>query len=277
MRDIYQEVTDRIVTALEAGTVPWLRPWRDDKSGSALEPYNAHSGRPYNGVNLLILGTMLTFKQALDLGGAVRKGEKGTGVIFWKFEARKDEDGKTKTVPFARMYTVFNVAQCDGIDAAKLKRPAPPTIGQTDMNAVASKVGATVRHGGSRAFYTTKGDFVQMPSFEAFKDVTAYQATLAHELTHWTGHESRCARQFGQRFGDQAYAFEELVAEIGSAFLCARTGIALDGLQHPSYIASWLEVLQSDKRAIFTASSKAKAAAAFLMQDTAETELAIAA
>lgn len=286
MRDIYQEVTDRIITALEAGTVPWLRPWRDDRSGSALEPYNAHSGRPYNGVNLLILGTMpypdlgwLTFKQALDLGGAVRKGEKGTGVIFWKFEARKDEDGKTKTVPFARMYTVFNIAQCDGIDAAKLKRPVAPTAGQTDMNAIASRVGATVRHGGSRAFYTTAGDYVQMPSFEAFKDAIAYQATLAHELTHWTGHKDRCAREFGQRFGDQAYAFEELVAEIGSAFLCARTGIALDGLQHPAYVASWLGVLQNDKRAIFTASSKAKAAAAFLMQDAAETEtdLAIAA
>lgn len=275
MRDIYQDVTDRIVTALESGTVPWLRPWRDDKSGSALEPFNAATGRPYNGINLLILGSMpfadlgwLTFKQALDVGGNVRKGEKGTGVIFWKFEARKDEEtGKTKTVPFARMYTVFNVAQCDGIIADKLKRPAAPTIGDTDMNALTSRAGATVRHGGDKAFYTTNGDFVSLPSLSAFRGIDHYQATLAHELTHWTGHKSRCAREFGKRFGDQAYAFEELVAEIGSAFLCARHGVALDGLQHPAYLANWLQVLKADKRAIFTASSKAKEAATFLMKE----------
>jgi antirestriction protein ArdC len=278
MRDIYQEVTDRIVAALDAGTIPWLRPWRDDKSGSVIEPYNAMTGRPYNGVNLLILGSMpyanlgwLTYKQAGELGGNVRKGEKGTGVIFWKFDRVRDEQtGKDKVVPFARMYVVFNVTQCDGIDSARLKCPTVPVAGTTDMNAVASRVGAVVRHGGAKAFYTTNGDFVQVPSVAAFKSVDHYQATLAHELTHWTGHESRCARQFGKRFGDDAYAFEELVAEIGSAFLCARHGIALDGLQHPSYLASWLRVLKADKRAIFTASSKAKEAAEFLTAERVE-------
>src|SRR5438067_8732107 len=276
MRDIYQEVTDRIVAALENDTVPWLRPWRDHKSGSVLEPYSAATGRPYNGVNLPVLGTMpyadlgwLTFNQAKELGGSVRKGERGTGVVFWKFESREDTDtGETKTVPFARLYTVFNIAQCDGLDETKLKRPAAPVAGQTDMNAVATRVGAIVRHGGNKAFYTTAGDFVQVPSAAAFRSGDHYQATLAHELTHWTGHEKRCNREFGKRFGDQSYAFEELVAEIGSAFLCARTGIALDGLQHPSYIASWLRVLKEDKRAIFTASSKAKQAAEFLMNET---------
>src|SRR5207248_11074331 len=136
-----------IVTALENGTVPWLRPWRDHKSGSVLQPYNAATGRPYNGVNLLVLGTMpyadlgwLTFNQAKELGGSVRKGERGTGVVFWKFESREDkETGETKTVPFARLYTVFNVAQCDGLDETKLKRPAAPVAGQTDMNAVATR------------------------------------------------------------------------------------------------------------------------------------------
>lgn len=278
MRDIYQEVTDRIVSALETGSAPWLRPWRDGKSGSALEPFNAQSGRPYNGINLLILGSApyaslgwLTFKQALDCGGNVRKGERGTMIIFWKFDAHKDEEtGKVKTVPFARGYTVFNVEQCDGLDASKLKIPAAPIIGETDMNALATRVGAVVRHGGNRAFYTTAGDFVQMPGAETFKSVEHYQSTLAHELTHWTGNKARCAREFGRRFGDQAYAFEELVAEIGSAFLCARHGIALDGLQHPDYVASWLRVLKDDKRAIFTASSKAKEAAAFLMADREE-------
>lgn len=281
MRDIYQEVTDRIIAALEQGSVPWLRPWRDDKSGSALEPYNAATGRPYNGINLLVLGTMpyadlgwITYKQAQELGGQVRKGEKGTGVIFWKFDRVKEEGSdKAKVVPFARMYTVFNVSQCDGIDTAKLKRPVAPVAGSTDMNALATRAGATIRHGGNKAFYTTNGDFVQIPSIEAFKNQDHYQATLAHELTHWTGNEKRCAREFGKRFGDQAYAFEELVAEIGSAFLCARHGIALESLQHPQYVANWLEVLKGDKRAIFTASSKAKQAAEFLMAEPAyETE-----
>lgn len=283
-RDIFQEVTDRIVAALESGAVPWHRPWRDDKSGSALEPYNAATGRPYNGVNLLILGSMpysdlgwLTFNQAKELGGGVHKGEKGTMVIFWRFVEMKDDGGETRTRPVARAYTVFNVAQCDGLDPAKLKAPAAPVAGETDINAIAQRAGAEVRHGGAKAFYTPSGDYIQVPSAAAFKSVEHYQATLAHELTHWTGHESRCAREFSKRFGDQSYAFEELVAEIGSAFLCAHIGLPLDGLQHPSYLASWLQVLKEDKRAIFTASSKAKQAAEFLTTATADEELDTAA
>ena len=285
MRDVYQEVTDRIVAALETGAAPWLRPWRDGKSGSQMEPFNAQSGRPYNGINLLILGSApyaslgwLTFKQALDCGGNVKKGERGTLIVFWKFEAREDATtGKTKTVPFARGYTVFNTEQCEGLDVSKLKVPAAPELGQTDINALAQRVGAVVRHGGNRAFFNIAGDFVQMPGAETFKTPEAYRATLAHELTHWTGHEKRCNREFGKRFGDMAYAFEELVAEIGSAFLCARHGIALEGLQHTSYLALWLKVLKEDKRAIFTAASKAKEAAAFLMAEREETEEQIAA
>lgn len=284
-RDVYQEVTNRIIDALEHGTAPWLRPWRDDKSGSALEPYNAATGRPYNGVNLLVLGCMpyadlgwLTFRQALELGGNVKRGERGTLIVFWKFERKRDEEtGEERTVPFARGYTVFNVEQCENIDPAKLKRPIAPAAGDGDMNALAARVGAIVRHGGNRAFYTTRGDYIGMPSVDAFKSADHYQATLAHELTHWTGHENRCKREFGKRFGDSAYAFEELVAEIGSAFLCARAGLALDGLQHPAYIASWLKVLKEDKRAIFTASSKAREAAAFLLADREEEEEALAA
>jgi antirestriction protein ArdC len=283
-RDIYQEVTDRIIAALEAGTAPWLRPWRDGANHGVVEPYNAATGRPYNGINLLILGSRhysdlgwLTFKQALELGGNVRKGERGTMIVFWKFETVEDkETGKSKSVPFARGYTVFNVEQCENIDAGKLRRPPVPETGQTDMNALATRVGAIVRHGGNRAFYSPAADFVQMPSADAFKSKDHYQATLAHELVHWTGREKRCAREFGKRFGDSAYAFEELVAEIGSAFLCARHGIALEGLQHPSYVANWLDVLKGDKRAIFTASSKAKDAAGFLMAEREE-ELALAA
>lgn len=278
MRDIYQEVTDRIVTAIEAGTAPWLRPWRDDKSGSGMEPYNAVTGRPYNGINLLILGSApyadlgwMTYKQAQELGANVRKGEHGTMVIFWKFDRHEDkETGEIKVVPFARGYTVFNVAQIENLDQLKLKRPAAPIAGQTDMNAIATRAGAIVRHGGNKAFYSTNGDFVSIPSAAAFKNNEHYQATLAHELTHWTGNEKRCNRQFGKRFGDQAYAFEELVAEIGSAFLCAKLGVPMESLQHPAYVANWLEVLKGDKRAIFTASSKAKEASAFLLKEEAE-------
>lgn len=284
-RDVYQEVTDRIIAALETGTAPWLRPWRDTNSGAALEPYNAATGRPYNGINLLVLGTRhfadlgwLTFKQALELGGNVKRGEKGTLIVFWKFDQVDDRaTGERKVVPFARGYTVFNVEQCENIDASKLKRPTPPAAGAGDMNALAERVGAIVRHGGNRAFYTPTADFVQMPSAAAFKSAEHYQSTLAHELTHWTGNEKRCKREFGKRFGDAAYAFEELVAEIGSAFLCARSGIALEGLQHDSYVAGWLKILKEDKRAIFTASSRAREAAAFLLADRAEEEEAIAA
>ena len=277
-RDVYQEVTDRIVAALEAGTVPWLRPWRDGNAGSALEPFNAATGRHYNGINLLVLGTLpyaelgyLTFKQAQALGGSVRKGEKGIGVVYWQFAKREDEKtGKISVVPWAKMYTVFNVAQCDGLDRAKLKMPVPPVAGDTSVNVLAATAGATVKHGGDKAFYTTAGDYIAMPSAEAFRSQEGYQATLAHELVHWTGHEKRCARQFGKRFGDEAYAAEELVAEIGSAFICARLGVPLDGLQHPSYLASWLKVLKNDKRAIFTAASAAKKATGFLMPEPAE-------
>src|SRR3954469_14032781 len=175
-RDIYQETTDRIIAAMERGTVPWLRPWRDDKSGSALEPYNAATGRPYNGINLLILGSMpyaelgwITYKQAKELGGNVRKDEKGTTIIFWKFVVSSDENDKRRTVPLARAYTVFNVAQCDNLESDKCKMPIAPQAGETDVNELARHVGATVRHGGMKAYYTTGGDFIQIPSASAFR------------------------------------------------------------------------------------------------------------
>ena len=266
--DIYQTVTDRIITALEQGTAPWLKPWAEGKCGT-MGPFNAATGRPYNGINWLVLGSggWLTFKQAKELGGSVRKGEKGTQIVFWSFPKIKDtETGEEKVVPFAKGYTVFAVEQCEGLNEAKLKAPAPITAGQTSINVIAAQAGAQVRHGGSKAFYSPSTDHVQMPSIDAFESADAYAGTLAHELVHWTGHQTRCDRQFGKRFGDDAYAFEELVAEIGSAFVCAQTGIPLEGLQHTSYVASWLKVLKNDKRAIFTASSQAKKAAEFLLE-----------
>lgn len=275
-RDIYQEVTDRIVAALETGTVPWLRPWRDSKAGTALEPHNAVTGRPYNGINWLVLSCLpytstgwLTYKQATALGGNVRKGERGTQIVYWNFQHRDEATGKV--IPFAKAYTVFNLEQCENLDASKIQAPQPATEGSTDVNAIARRVGAVVRHHGSKAFYSPSSDVVVMPDAAAFKSEHHYSSTLAHELTHWTGHTSRLARDFSGRFGNAAYAFEELVAEIGSAFTCARLGITLDGLQHADYVANWLKVLKDDKRAIFTAASKAKQACAFLL-DTEEAE-----
>lgn len=276
--DIYQDVTDRIIEALEAGTVPWLRPWRDGKSGSIAEPHNAVTGRPYSGINALLLGLApypslgwLTYKQALELGGNVRKGEKGTHIIFWKFEKGRDKDtGEVKVIPFARGYTVFNTDQCENLNPAKIKAPVPAVPSAGSIAALAAMRGARTVFGGNRAFYTMQADFIAMPSADAFRTKADEESTYAHELTHWTGHPSRCNRQFGKRFGDSAYAFEELVAEIGSAFLCAQEGIKLSGLQHPDYLANWLAVLKGDKRAIFTASSQAKKAVQFLRGEATE-------
>lgn len=270
--DIYQSITDRIIEQLEAGIAPWVKPW-SGSSGQAVEPHNAVSGRVYNGVNWLVLSCSdyqssgwLTFKQALELGGNVRTGEKGTQIVFWQFNTIKDDEtGKEKSIPFAKAYTVFNVAQCENLDPAKLKLPTLPVPGQTTANQLAANCGANVQHGGSRAFFQLGGDFIRLPSFDSFTHADHYQSTLAHELTHWTGHKSRLDRQFGSRFGTDDYAFEELVAELGSAFICASIGVSLNCLQHADYIGNWLKILRNDKRAIFTAASKAKQAAEYIL------------
>jgi antirestriction protein ArdC len=276
--DIYQTVTDAIIAQIESGTMPWLKPWKSSTAGDAMLPHNALTGRPYNGINWLLLAGSaylstgwLTFKQAQELGGNVKQGEKATQIVFWQFNRVKDsESGEEKTVPFCRAYYVFNVEQCEGLDVSKLKLPAAPVHGSTNINALCASLGANVRHGGNRAFYSLATDQITIPSADAFKSTDHYASTLAHELTHWTGHKSRCNREFGARFGDDAYAFEELIAEIGSAFVCAATGIKLESLQHADYLANWLSVLKADKRAIFTAASKAKAAAEYILGDHAE-------
>lgn len=276
--DIYEEVTASIVAALEAGAAPWIKPW---KNGSQPDlPYNAASGREYNGINQILLGMhsyssngWLTFKQVKELGGSVRKGEKSALVVFWQF-VRKEEEGVTRTIPFAKAYRVFNIDQCDDLDEGKLKKFTPAEAGAGAINDIAAKAGAVVRHGGNRAFYAPSEDHIVMPGADAFDSEAAYDATLAHELIHWTGAKSRCDRQFGKRFGDDAYAFEELVAEIGAAFTCAKLGIEQSGLQHAGYVASWLKVLKNDKRAIFTAASKARDAVNFLTAERGEEKVA---
>lgn len=281
--DLYQSVTDRIVSMIERGAGAWRMPWHASASDDISMPHNV-TGRAYRGVNVPLLWASsqafgyaspiwATYKQWQERGAQVRRGEKSTLVIFWKrievqTEAEGDDgDSDTETRLIARGYAVFNAAQVDGFD--------PKTTATKDELFRAQRIeaaetffhntGAVVRQGGNRAFYTTAGDYIQMPEFRQFVAADRYYSTLAHEHVHWTGAAHRCARGFGRRFGDQAYAFEELVAELGAAFLCADLGLSNEPRpDHAAYLASWLRVLKGDKRAIFTAASKAHAATDYL-------------
>lgn len=275
--DLYQTVTDRIVAALEAGTKPWSKPWAGGASGAQ----RRSNGAPYRGINQLLLTLTsshdgyaspywLTFKQAIDLGGNVRKGEKSTEIVFYKPLTVKDKhapagEDRDVTIPLLRSYRVFNADQCDGLP--ERFRPAAIEIvagKQRDEEAERAlrSSGATIREGGGQAFYSPGSDVVQMPPFDAFETVGGFLATLAHELIHWTGHKSRLDRlSYHGGFGSQTYAREELVAEIGAAFTCARLGVAGEHHDnHAAYVASWLKTLRDDKRAIFVAAAKAQTA-----------------
>lgn len=272
--DVYQVVTDKIITSLESGTVPWLKPWKDGNNADPSMPYNAATGRAYNGVNVLLLWAMpyesngwMTYKQAQDCGGNVKKGEKSTMITFWQFIEEKKEGVKTgRTIPMLKKYNVFNVEQCENI---KVKIVKPMVTEETDALKLALSSGADVRHGGNQAFFKPSADYIQMPPQDNFK-ADQYDCTLLHELTHWTGHRARLARDFTGRFGSEAYAFEELVAEMGSAFLCCMLGVKENVLQHASYIESWLKVLRDDKKAIFTAASQSKKAVELLLPQPAK-------
>jgi antirestriction protein ArdC len=283
--DVYERVTSRIVADLERGTRPWLKPWNVAKAERLpLLPLRGN-GTPYRGVNILLLwgaaldagfraNVWMTYKQAAERGAQVRKGEHGALVVyadrFTKTETGEHGEDIEREIPFMKGYTVFNVEQIDGLPAGLYELPAPVDDGRTAWLIAAAeefigRTGARVRHGGDRAFYARASDHIQLPPSPAFRDAESYTATKAHELVHWTGHPARLAREFGKRFGDRAYAFEELVAELGSAFLCADLGIAPEPREdHASYLASWLQVLKADKRAIFTAASHAQKAADFL-------------
>jgi len=278
--DIYQRITDRIAAAIEAGAGEWRMPWHPGGGGAApVLPVNAATGKPYRGVNTIVLwataqaegypsAVWATYRQWAELGAQVRKGETSSPVVFWKISDTEEqddaddraEDGRPSRV-FARGYAVFNAAQVDGYAA-----PALPVLPETERidhaEAFFAATGIDVRHGGNRAYYRPGEDRVQMPPFEVFRDAVAYYAILAHEATHATGHPSRCARDLKGRFGEEAYAAEELVAELGAAFLCADLALAPEPRpDHAAYVASWLKVLRGDKRAIFTAAAKAQAAA----------------
>lgn len=282
--DVYTRVTDRIVQDLERGVLPWLKPWNAEHAvGRICRPLR-FNGERYSGVNVLTLWAeaetrgygcpiWMTFQQAIALGGHVRKGQHGAPVVyasrFTKTETTAAGDEVEREIPFLRQYWVFNCEQIDGLPAS-FYQPAeqPKTTLERVANADAffAATGAEIRHGGNQAYYAGGSDHVQMPPFECFRDAESYYATLAHELTHWTKHPSRLNRDFGRkRFGDEGYAVEELVAELGAAFLCADLQITAEvRSDHASYLDSWLKVLKQDKRAIFTAASHASKAVDFL-------------
>lgn len=283
--DVYARITDKIIADLEQGVRTWMRPWNADHAAGRITRPLRHNGIPYKGINVVMLWSAavlkghacplwLTFKQALELGGNVRKGETGELVVYADRIRRTETDAKgeevEREIPFLKGYTVFNAEQCEGLPAQYYARPEAPALPLPACMEAADRffaaTGADIRHGGTRAFYAQGPDYVQMPPFETFRDAESHAATLAHELTHWTKHDRRLARDLGRvKWGDEGYAREELVAELGAAFLCADLGITPEVRpDHAAYIASWLEVLKGDKRFIFSAASHAQRAADYL-------------
>ena len=286
-RDPYAEVTARIIAALERGTVPWRHPWR------ARGLRNAVSHRPYRGINLLVLSLVsmeegyedarwLTFRQAEQLGGHVRRGQHGTRVVFWKWPARDEErDGdpderRGPAFPLMRLYTVFNVAQCEGLALSD-----PEAGGEFDALECAESIvtgyadGPGIFHDAEAAYYVPSRDEVHLPSRSAFRDADGYYATLLHELAHSTGHPLRLDREGYQEsapFGSPVYSREELVAEFAAAFLCQEAGVDASRLdQSAAYIASWLRALEDDRRLAVAAAGQAQRAVDHILGHAAPT------
>lgn len=295
---LYDMVTKRIIAELEEGRIPWVQPW-DTVTAAPCLPRNAATGRVYSGINILLLWEAvfergypgqgwLTFRQALAAGGHVRKGEHGVTVVYAdrftprdrptdtvrgtnpryrdKGERADPEGSAVPAIAFLKRFTVFNVAQCDGL-AHGLSDDAPPLAARDIVpvaEALIAATGADIRIGGSKAFYAPGPDCIQVPPQPAFRDQINYYRTALHELGHWTGHGSRLARDLAHPFGSNGYAREELVAELCSAFLCATLGIT-PTVRHSDYVGAWLEVLKGDARAIFRAASAASKAADFLL------------
>lgn len=270
---IYEIITDRICAMLEAGTIPWRKGW----AGGDATPVSAVSKKEYRGVNHFLLRCAgfaspywLSFKQAQERGGHVRKGEKGMPVVFWKQYEREGENGEKRRVPVLRYYTVFNVAQIDGL---RMEFPEPEIKAHRPIEEAEAIVAhmpnrPTIIHGEARAYFRPALDVVNMPAPGLFDMPEEYYGTLFHELTHSTGHESRLNRRPStepRSFGDPAYAREELVAEMGAAFLCAACGIERATLENSAaYIASWLKALRNDPKAVVIAAAQAQRAADYI-------------
>jgi antirestriction protein ArdC len=282
---LYQEITDKIIAELEAGRAPWVQPWGTAAAKAPLGlPRNATTQRRYSGINVLILWgaviehgfagqSWLTFRQALSLGGHVRKGERGTTVVYAdRFtpdgeRRRAAETGEeAQAIPFLKRFTVFNTAQCEGLPE-EMMAMAPPV--ETDLvlpqaEALIRATGVDFRIGGERAFYDPRHDFVQVPPPQAYFEPINWHRTALHEIGHASGHSSRLNRDLTGSFGSKKYAFEELIAEISAAYLCASLNIT-PTVRHADYIGSWLDVLREDNRAIVRAASAASKAADYIL------------
>ncbi len=282
--DIYTTITNRIVEQLSQGTLPWLKPWNAAHMAGRITRPLRHNAQPYSGINVIVLWMTaemsgfispfwLTFRQALELGGHVKKGEHGSQIVYASTFKKKDatEGGEEieQEIPFLKTYTVFCADQCEGLPAhfyqlAEQPKEKIERIEHAERFFANTK--ADIRYGGNKAYYAIEPDYIRLPPFETFRDAESHAATLGHEMCHWTRHSSRLNREFGRkRFGDEGYAMEELVAELGSAFLCADLHITPEVREdHAAYIESWLKVLKDDKRAVFSAASHASKAVDFL-------------
>ena len=284
-QDVYSRITSQIVAQLEKGVRPWAKPWNADHAAGRITRPLRHNGQAYSGINVVSLWMSaelqgfsapiwMTFRQAAELDAHVRKGEKGSLVVYANAITRTEHDDKTgedieREIPYMKGYTVFNVEQIDGLPEiyyAKAKSCIDPVARIERAEEFFTAQNATVKHGGNRAYYAQELDYVQMPDFVSFRDAESYYATLAHEMTHWTKHPARLARDLGRKsWGDAGYAAEELVAELGSAFLCADLNLCNEPREeNAAYIANWLEVLKNDSRFIFSAAAHAQRAAGYL-------------
>ena len=283
--NLYSEITDKIIAELEAGRVPWVQPWGTAAAKAPLAmPKNASTGRTYSGINVLLLWgaviergfsgqSWLTFRQALSLGGNVRKGERGTTVVYADRFVPEDEKRRARetgedaqAIPFLKRFTVFNTDQCENLpeDVATAAPPAPTGLIEPRVEALIKATGIDFRIGGNRAFYAPAHDYVQVPPPQAYFEPINWHRTALHELGHASGAPHRLNRDLSGSFGSKKYAFEELIAEINAAFCCASLGIA-PTVRHADYIGSWLEVLREDNRAIVRAASQASKAADWLL------------
>ena len=283
--DIYTQITNQIVEAIENGADSYTMPWHVSGADSPL-PVNAESHRAYRGINVMVLWAIAaklnyatniwaSYQQWRELGAQVRKGEKSASVVFWKFPDEadaddeptvEDETDKRRRSVIARAYHVFNSAQVDGYELPSIPRlPESQRIERAET--FFNGLGADVREGGSRAFYEKQEDYIQMPPFSVFKQAEFRYSVLAHEITHWSGAAHRLNRDLAPRFQKEAYAAEELIAELGSAFVCAELDLGMEPRRdHAPYIESWLRALRNDKRAIFAAAAKAQQATDWLLE-----------
>ena len=283
--NLYEEITSKIIAELEAGRLPWVQPWGSSAVAAPLAmPKNAATGRRYSGINVLILWgavvargfscqSWLTFRQALSLGGNVRKGERGTTVVYADRFVPDDERKRARetgdeaqTIPFLKRFTVFSTDQCEGLpeDLASTGAPVPEGLILPEVEALLRASGADLRLGGDKAFYAPALDYIQVPRPEAYFEPINWHRTALHELGHWSGDATRLGRDLSGSFGSKKYAQEELVAEMTAAFTCATLGIT-PTVRHADYIGSWLEVLREDSKAIVRAASAASKAADYLL------------